>query len=95
MSSFRSKRARKSCRNQSKSIKFVTSCAGHVDGMKQQIGNNSSTTRQNEVKLFRGSGRPFATVGVTKLIFWAACSVPDIFNCKHKPFISTVLANAN
>ena len=34
MSSFRSKSARKSCRNQSKSIKFVTSCAGHVDGMK-------------------------------------------------------------
>ena len=35
MSSFRSKSARKSCRNQSKSIKFVTSCAGHVDGIKK------------------------------------------------------------
>ena len=53
MSSFRSKSARKSCRNQSKSIKFVTSCAGHVDGMKKEIDNNSSTTRQNQVKLFR------------------------------------------
>ena len=27
--------ARKSCRNQSKSIKFVALCAGHVDGMKK------------------------------------------------------------
>ena len=33
MSSFRSKNARKSCRNQSKSIKFVTSRVGHVDRM--------------------------------------------------------------
>ena len=24
-----------------------------------------------------------------KLIFWAAYSVPDLFNCKHKLFIST------
>ena len=53
MSSCRSKSARKYCRNQSKSIKFVTSCAGHVDGMEKSIGNNSSTTRQNQVKLFR------------------------------------------
>ena len=55
MSSFRSKSARKSQRNQSKSIKFVTSCAGHVDGMKKinRLFNNSSTTRQNQVKLFR------------------------------------------
>ena len=53
MSSFRSKSARKSFRNQSKSIKVVTSCAGHVDGMKTKIGNNSSTTHQNQVKLFR------------------------------------------
>ena len=35
MSSFRSKSVHKSCRNQSKSIKLVTSCAGHVDGMKK------------------------------------------------------------
>ena len=34
MSSFRSRSARKSCRNQSKSIKFVMPCDGHVDGMK-------------------------------------------------------------
>ena len=34
-SSFRSKSGQKLCRNQSKSIKFVTSCAGHVDGMKK------------------------------------------------------------
>ena len=43
----------------------------------------------------RGSGRPFATVDVKKLIFWAAYSVPDLFNCKHKPYISTVLVNTN
>ena len=53
MSNFRSKSARKSCQNQSKSIKFVTSCAGHVDGMKKYTDNNSSITRQNQVKLFR------------------------------------------
>ena len=29
------KSARKSRRNKSKSIKFVTLCAGHVDGMKK------------------------------------------------------------
>ena len=54
MSSFRSKSARKSCRNQSKSIKFMTSCAGHVDGMKKQTGNNNLLIiRQNQAKLFR------------------------------------------
>ena len=47
MSSFGSESARKSCRNQSKSIKFVMSCAGHVDGMKKSI------ICQNRVKLFR------------------------------------------
>ena len=35
MSSFRSKSGQKLCRNQSKSIKFLRSCAGHVDGMKK------------------------------------------------------------
>ena len=35
MSSFRSKSARESCRNQSKLIKFVMSCAGDGDGMKK------------------------------------------------------------
>ena len=35
MSSFRSKSDKKLCRNQSKSVKFVTSCAGHVDEMKK------------------------------------------------------------
>ena len=34
-SSFRLKSGQKLCRNQSNSIKFVTSCAGHVDGMKK------------------------------------------------------------
>ena len=43
----------------------------------------------------RGSGQPFATVDVKKLIFWTAYLVPDLFNCKHKPFISTFLINAN
>ena len=40
MSSFRSKSGQKLCRNQSKSIKFVTSCAGHVDGMKKCVDNS-------------------------------------------------------
>ena len=53
MSGFRSKGARESCRNQSKSIKFVTSCAGHVDGMKKETGNNSSIPDQNQVDFFR------------------------------------------
>ena len=54
MSSFGSESVQKaSCRNQSKSIKFVTSCAGHVDGMKKLIDNDLSITRQNQVKLFR------------------------------------------
>ena len=35
MSSFRSKSGQKLCRNQSKSVKFVTSYAGHVDGIKK------------------------------------------------------------
>ena len=35
VSSFRSKSARKSCLNQSKSMNFVTSYTGHVDGMKK------------------------------------------------------------
>ena len=53
MSSFRSKTARKSSRNQPKSVNFVTSCIGHVDGMKKLISNNSSIPHQNQVKLFR------------------------------------------
>ena len=53
MSSFRSKSGEKLCRNQSKSIKFVTSYAGNVDGMKKLTGNNSSIPSQNRVKLFR------------------------------------------
>ena len=43
----------------------------------------------------RGSGQPFATVDVKKLIFWAAYVVPYLFNCEHKPFIFTFLINAN
>ena len=35
-SSFRSKSSQKRRQNQSKSIKFVTSCAGHVDGFKNE-----------------------------------------------------------
>ena len=53
MSSFRSKSARKSCRNQSKSIKFVTSCAGHVDEMNKEIDNNLPITHPNQPKFFR------------------------------------------
>ena len=30
-----------------------------------------------------------------KLTFWAAHLVPDLLNCKQKPFIITVLMNAN
>ena len=71
------------------------SCAGHVDGMKK-IDNNSLRTCQNQVKLFlRGNERPFATVDVKNLIFWDVYSVPELFNCKHKPFIFRVLVNAN
>ena len=40
MSNFRSKSGQKLGRNQSKSIKFVTSYAGHVDAMKKLIDNN-------------------------------------------------------
>ena len=83
MSSFRSKSARKSCRNQSKSIKFVM-LAARILGPKCRASVEES-----------GSGRPLATVDIKKLIFWAAYSVPDLFNCKHKPFISTVLMNTN
>ena len=45
----------KLCQNQSKSIKFVTSCAGHIDGMKNKlvIAHSKSLPRQNQVKLFR------------------------------------------
>ena len=43
----------------------------------------------------RGSGWQFATVDVKKLVFWTAYSVLDLFNCKHKPLISTVLVDAN
>ena len=43
----------------------------------------------------RGSGQPFATADVKqKLPFWAAYLVPDLFNCKHRLFISIVLINA-
>ena len=38
MSSFGSKSAQKDCLNQSKSVKFLTSYAGHVDGMKKIKG---------------------------------------------------------
>ena len=31
----------------------MTSCAGHVDGMKKWIDNNSTITHQNQSKLFR------------------------------------------
>ena len=42
-----------------------------------------------------GSGQPFTTVNVKSSIFWAAYLVPGLFNSKHKPFISTVLVDAN
>ena len=54
-----------------------------------------STSSEPSEIFQRGSGRPFVTADIKKLIFWAAYSVPDLFNCKHKPFISTVLMNAN
>ena len=75
------------------------SCAEHVEcvqGMKNLGENNSSVTCQKQVKLFkRGHGRPFLTVDVKNLIFWAAYSVQGLFNCKHKPFILTVLVDAS
>ena len=51
--SFRSKSGLEGCRNQSKSIKIVTSCAGHVDRMNKLIDNNSSITLQNQPEVFR------------------------------------------
>ena len=39
--------------------------------------NNSSEPSET---FQRGSGRPFATVDGKKLIFWAACSLSDLFN---------------
>ena len=52
--------------------------------------NNSSEPSET---FQRGSRQPFATVNVKKLI--ALYSVPDLFNCKHKPFISTIMVNLN
>ena len=61
------------------------------------MGDNSSigTSSEPSETFQRRSGRAFATADVKKLIFWAAYSVPDLFNYKHKPFISTILMNAN
>ena len=67
------------------------------------MGNNSSiphqylinTSSEPSETFQRGSERPLATADVKKLILWAAYSIPDLFNCKHKPFISTALMNAN
>ena len=53
-----------------------------------------STSSEPSETFQRESGRPFATADIKKLIFLAAYSVPDLFNCKHKPFISTVLMSA-
>ena len=51
---------------------------------------------QNQVKLFREEvNGHLQTADAKKLIFWAAYLVPDLFNCKHKPFISAVLINVN
>ena len=52
MGSFRSKSVQKSFRNQSKSIKSVTPCAGDVDGIKKGIDNKSTITHPNQPKLF-------------------------------------------
>ena len=43
----------------------------------------------------RGSGWPFTTVYVKNLIFWGQCLFSGLFNYEHKPFISTVLVDAN
>ena len=51
---------------------------------------------QNHVKLFREEvDGHLQLLMLKKLFYWAVYSVPDLFNCKHKPFISTVLINAN
>ena len=74
----------------------MTFCAGHADAMKKSVDNNLSITHQKPSEPFqKGNGQPFATVDVKNLIFWAACSVPGLVHCKHKPFISTVLVDAN
>ena len=60
--------------------------------IKRQYLNTSSEPSDT---FQRRSVRPLATANIKKLIFWAAYSVPDLFNCKHKLFISTVLINAD
>ena len=49
--SFTVKCDRKSCQNRSKSIRFVTSCAGHVDVPKNLKVKYLSITVQSQVKL--------------------------------------------
>ena len=49
--------------------------------------------RHNQVKLFREDVDGHLQLLMLKIDFLGC--VPDLFNCKHKPFISTVLINAN
>ena len=45
--------AREGCKNQLKSIEFVTSCNGHVDQTKNVTDEYSSITFEKQMKLFR------------------------------------------
>ena len=44
---------REGCQSQSKSIQFVTSCGGHIDGVKTKVRTSSSITSQNHAKLLK------------------------------------------
>ena len=57
----------------------MTSCAGHVDGMKKRTVNNSSITRQNQPKLFRYKVHGFATAAAKHFVVKVTHLVPGPF----------------
>ena len=50
--SIESKSGKEGRKNQSKSIKFVTSCDGHVDGVKSRYTKRNQFFCQNQLRLF-------------------------------------------
>ena len=80
-----------------------TSCNLQTTDSGKNISILMRKLREKWMEIIKNSGKmmlkilyePCATVDVKKLIFWAVYSAPDLFTCKHKPFISTVLVNAN
>ena len=78
MNSFRSKNGQKLFRNQSKSIKFATSCDGNVDGMKKWIGNNF--LNHSLPKLFRQKVRGLVQLLMQNIL------VVKVTHSVHGPF---------